>query len=315
MSSSIFELKHQFLQYLEVEKNRSSKTLENYDRYLKKFFLWAKIKDVSQINEKIIRDFRIFLNRSCDKKKAPLKKITQNYHLIAIRNFLKFLAKRDIVTVQAEKVEIGKTLEREVDFLDGAEIERLFSFTPMNTFKDLRNQAILKLLFSTGLRVSELVSINRNKINLETGELSVRGKGGKIRLVFISKDASLSLKEYLAKRIDLDPALFVRDKKIEKGNDSEDLRLTSRSIQRIVKSCAIKAGLVKNIHPHTLRHSFATDLLLNGADIRSVQLMLGHSSINTTQIYTHITNPRLKEIHQNFHAQKSKNIDQKKKLK
>jgi len=307
MTPSISELKHQFLEYLEVEKNRSPKTLENYDRYLKKFFLWAKIKEVSQINEKLVHDFRLFLNRSCDKKKFPLKKITQNYHLIAIRNFLKFLAKRDIATIQAEKVEIGKIPEREVDFLDNSEIERLFSSSSANTFKDLRNQAILKLLFSTGLRVSELVSINRDKINLESRELSIRGKGGKIRLVFISEDAALALKDYLAKRTDIDPALFVRDKKnLTKKTDSEDLRLTPRSIQRIVHSCAIKAGIVKNIHPHTLRHSFATDLLLNGADIRSVQIMLGHSSINTTQIYTHITNPRLKEIHKNFHAKKQK---------
>lgn len=305
MPSSIFELKNQFLEYLEMEKNRSSKTLENYDRYLKKFFLWSKIKEVSQIDEKVIHNFRLFLNRSHNKKKSPLKKITQNYHLIAIRNFLKFLAKKDIATIQAEKVEIGKIPEREVDFLDNSEIERLFSSIPTDTFKGLRNQAILKLLFSTGLRVSELVSINRNKINLESKELSVRGKGGKIRLVFISEDASLSLKKYLAKRTDVDPALFIRDQKnSKKESNSQDLRLTPRSIQRIVRSCAIRAGIVKNIHPHTLRHSFATDLLLNGADIRSVQIMLGHSSINTTQIYTHITNPHLKEIHKNFHAKK-----------
>jgi site-specific recombinase XerD len=312
---SIQNLKTQFLEYLEIERGRSQKTIENYDHYLSVFLKWAHIKEPEEITDDLVRNFRIHLNRLEDKKGQSLKKVTQGYYVIALRSFLKYLAKRDIKTLTAEKLEIGKTPEREVEFLESEEVERLLDAATGLDFKSLRDRAILEMLFSAGLRVSELTSINRDKLNLKSGELSVRGKGDKIRVVFISDTAKGALKNYLDKRTDVDPALFVRDAKSlekfesksrEKNNKKDDLRLTSRSIQRIVRYYATKAGLVKNVHPHTLRHSFATDLLINGADIRSVQAMLGHSSITTTQVYTHITNQQLREVHKAFHARRRK---------
>lgn len=354
----IKKLKNQFLNYLEVEKNRSQKTIENYGRYLDNFLAWTKISDPGEISADLVRDYRIFLNRYRDKKGQALKKVTQNYYVVALRSFLKYLAKRDVKTLTAEKVEIGKTPEREIEFLEAEEVERLIEAASGCGFKSLRDRAILELLFSAGLRVSELVSINRDKIDWKNQEVVVRGKGDKIRVVFISDSAKATLEKYLEKRTDIDPALFVRparnaslanasshsdaggdikglekfvrqnDNLLKKGQtrglslqshnkknvgtdlesvrDRENLRLTSRSIQRIVKYYAAKAGIIKDVHPHTLRHSFATDLLINGADIRSVQAMLGHSSITTTQIYTHITNKQLKEVHQAFHGRRRK---------
>ncbi len=312
----INDLKTQFLEYLEIEKGRSQKTIENYDHYISRFLDFAKITDPGQITDSLIRNFRIYLNRLEDKKGKMLKKATQGYYIIAIRSFLKYLAKRDISTLQAEKVEIGKNPAREVEFLESEEIERIIEAASGTTFKTLRDRAILEMLFSAGLRVSELINIDRDRLNLKSGELSVRGKGDKIRVVFISDTAKRALEEYLKKRTDIDPALFIRDlKSLEKFNKKDDegknskkdnLRLTPRSVQRIVKFYAVKAGIVKNVHPHTLRHSFATDLLINGADIRSVQAMLGHSSITTTQVYTHITNKQLKEVHQAFHGRRRK---------
>ena len=300
---SLKKLKNQFLEYLEIERGRSQNTLENYNRSLDKFFAWSHIEKADQINDQLVHNFRLYLNRVQNTQGNHLKKNTQNYYLIALRRFLKFLSKKDIPTLAAEKIEIGKVPVREVNFLENSEVERILNATQGKEWKALRDRAILEVLFSTGLRVSELVSLDRKQLNFQRGELSVRGKGNKIRVVFISPTASLAVKEYLQKRTDVDPALFIRqNKKIKKDN----LRLTTRSIQRIVKYYAIKAGLVKNVHPHTLRHSFATDLLMNGADIRSVQAMLGHASITTTQIYTHITNPHLKKIHQTFHAKKRK---------
>lgn len=310
----IERLKTEFLEYLEIERGRSQKTISNYDHYLKVFLGWSRIEKASEITDGLVRRFRIHLNRFEDRKGCPLKKVTQGYYAIAIRSFLKFLAKRDVVTLQAEKIEVGRTPEREVDFLEAEEIGRMVSQASGESFKALRDRAIMELLFSAGLRVSELVSVDRDKIDLESREMSVRGKGGKIRLVFVSDSAAQAISRYLGKRTDIDPALFVRDaKKLERFasksktiGKSDDLRLTPRSIQRIVKHYARKAGIMKDVHPHTLRHSFATDLLANGADIRSVQTMLGHSSITTTQVYTHVTDQRLKEIHREFHDRKRK---------
>jgi site-specific recombinase XerD len=317
----IISLKTQFLEYLEIERGRSQKTIENYDRYLDKFLKWSSIKDPIEITDDLIRRFRLSLNRYRDQKGQELKKNTQNYYIIAIRSFLKYLAKLDIKTLQAEKVEIGRNLEREVEFLENAEIDRILEAASGADFKSLRDRAILELLFSAGLRVSELVSINRDRINLATEEMSIRGKGSKIRVVFISNSAKKAINDYLGKRTDVDPSLFIRDNRGIKRNrvgssnvetprrgisTGDNLRLTPRSIQRIVKYYATKAGIVKDVHPHTLRHSFATDLLINGADIRSVQAMLGHSSITTTQIYTHVTNKQLKEVHQTFHGRRRK---------
>lgn len=314
------QLKTQYLEYLEIEKDRSQKTIENYDHYLMRFLDWAKIGLPGEITDELVRSYRLFLNRQTDERGkpastrptrgrgGPLKKITQNYHVIALRNFLKYLAKRDIKTLAAEKIELGKTDHREIDFLEMEEIERMFQAAEGTNLKTLRDRAILELLFSSGLRVSELVNLNRDQVNLKTGEFSVRGKGGKIRVVFISDRAKAALEKYLEKRPDIDPAIFARIglKHIEGKKQSSDLRITPRTVQRIVKYCALKAGIVKDVHPHTLRHSFATDLIQNGADIRSVQEMLGHSSVTTTQIYTHVTNRQLKEVHKAFHGKRRK---------
>lgn len=294
-----------FLEYLEIERNRSQKTIENYHHYLRRFLEWAKISNPKDITAELVRSYRIYLNRKTDAKGKELKKVTQNYHMIAIRSFLKYLSKRDIESLAAEKIEIGKNPSHEIEFLDGNELDRLLSAASGTSVKALRDRAILELLFSAGLRVSELININRDQINLSRQEFSVKGKGDKIRIVFVSNTAKEALEKYLGKRMDIDPALFVRFSK-KKKTETDKKRLTPRSIQRIVKFYATKAGIVKDVHPHTLRHSFATDLLANGADIRSVQTMLGHSSITTTQIYTHITNQQLKEVHKNFHAKKQK---------
>lgn len=304
-----------YLDHLEIEKNRSIKTRANYERYLKKFLEYSKIRKPSQISQDLVRQYRLWLNRQMGPN-GNLKKNTQNYYLIALRNFLKYLAKRDIETLPADKIELGKQSERQVIFLQSGELERLLDAPTTaiggvppkagvdSLFKALRDQAILELLFSTGLRVSELCALNRDSLNLKSSEFAVRGKGDKVRLVFLSGTAKEALKNYLEKREDADEALFIRQTK--NPAKTENLRLTSRSIERLVKYYAAKAGLSKKISPHTLRHSFATDLLINGADIRSVQALLGHSNITTTQIYTHITDKQLREVHQMFHGKKRK---------
>lgn len=297
------DLKIQYLEHLEIEKNRSQKTLENYGRYLDRFLRFVKISSPSQITEDAIRQYRLHLNRLKDPNGNTLKKVTQNYHIIALRNFLKYLAKRDIKSVSAEKVELGKQEQREVTFLEPEELDRLLNSPEGNGLDALRDRALLATLFSTGMRVSELCSLDRDKIDINRGEVTVRGKGSKLRLVFLSDDAKEALKQYLNKRSDVDEALFIR-----KGSGPFNrkgplsLRLTPRSIQRIVEKYAIKSGIVgKNVTPHSLRHSMATDLLRNGADIRSVQAILGHASVTTTQIYTHVTDKQLREVHQRFH--------------
>lgn len=297
-----------YLEYLEIEKNRSQKTVENYDHYLRHFldFIQKKFKitQPEEITFDSVRKYRIHLNR-LEVKEKKLKIATQNYYIIALRGFLKYLAKRDIKTLTAEKVEVGSNPSRDIEFLESQEVERLLNSAKSEDLASLRDRAILELLFSTGLRVSELISLNRDSLNLERQEFSVRGKGDKIRIVFISDEAKNYLEKYLSKRKDIDPAVFIRLGKNLKNVWTENgLRLTARSVQRIVKKYSLKAGIVKDVHPHTLRHSFATDLLQNGADIRSVQELLGHSNITTTQIYTHITNQALKEVHQKFHGRR-----------
>lgn len=312
---NIKELKSQFLEHLEIEKSRSKKTIENYSHYLDRFLEWSKISSPDEITLDLIRSFRVYLNRVEDSRGKTLKRITQNYYIISIRSFLKYLSKQDVKALQAEKVDIGKSSIKEVEFLETDEVERILNAASGSSFKVLRDRAIMELLFSAGLRVSELTNINRDKLDLKNKEFSVRGKGDKVRVVFISDSAAKYLQKYLDKRTDMDPALFVRDEKslvkfkndkTIKKNKTDGLRITPRSVQRIVKYYATKAGIIKNVHPHTLRHSFATDLLMNGADIRSVQEMLGHSSITTTQVYTHITNKQLREVHQAFHARRRK---------
>ena len=291
-----------YLDHLEIEKNRSRKTRENYERYLKRLLAWAKIASPNQISAELVRNYRLHLNRVS----PPLKKISQNYHLIALRNFLKYLAKRDVKTLTADKIELGKSGDRHIDFLEAEEVERLLDSAQGNSLKHWRDKAMLELLFSTGLRVSELCSLNRDSVNLKNGEFAVRGKGDKVRVVFLSEPAKKALADYLNNRKDVEEALFIRATSDKRQATSQDLRLTPRTVQRIVKYYAAKAGLVKNIHPHTLRHSFATDLLCNGADLRSVQALLGHASVTTTQIYTHVTDRQLKEVHRAFHARRRK---------
>ncbi len=304
----------QFLEYLEIERNRSKLTLRNYDHYLKRFVAFCKsqgVTDPEDIDLELLRSFRLYLNRLVQQDKN-LKIITQNYHLIAIRSFLKYLSRRDIKSLAAEKIELPKTPARTVDFLEAEEVQRLIDATQQEKHKltQLRDRAILEFLFSTGLRISELVSLRKDNVNLKRGEFSVRGKGDKMRLVFLSDRAIEHLQKYLDERNDNSRALFIRhDEKqsVEKQmkSISESMPgVTPRTVQRLIKKYTTIAGIMKNISPHTLRHSFATDLLNNGADLRSVQELLGHASISTTQIYTHVTNKRLRDIYDKFHNQK-----------
>jgi len=326
-------LYQQFLEYLEVEKGRSLKTIENYDRYVKKFLEFSKIKSPSNIDDDLLRKYRLYLNRLEKSDGNNLDKKTQNYYLIALRVFLKYLVKRSIVSLPPERIELAKTPQRELDLITEEELQRLLDaptkdsagsakqnfsrFTlprsaagsdasqnfaspnrrdPTGTqfsasslgLKAFRDKAILELLFSTGLRVSELCALNRESFSeARAGEISIRGKGGKIRVVFISDTAKEALKEYLNKRSDMEESLFF---------------ITPRSIERMIKQRAVEAGISKKVTPHVIRHCFATDLLSNGADIRSVQALLGHSNIATTQIYTHVTDKQLRDVHKNFHG-------------
>lgn len=304
------ELANAFLGHLEIEMGRSPKTVKSYTEVLHSFFSWGNLKRARDITSERVRSYRIFLNRKTTQRGTSLKPVTQAYHAIVIRTFLKYLAKQDVETLPAEKVEIGRVPERQVDFLDADELERLLVSPEGDSIRARRDRAILELLFSAGLRVSELTSLDRDHVNLKKDEFSIRGKGSKLRIVFLSPRAKTALKDYLDHRTDVDPSLFVSHGKKGLVNTKtakrETMRLTPRSVERLVKHYAKKAGIVKDVHPHTLRHSFATDLLMNGADIRAVQTMLGHASITTTQIYTHVTNERLKEIHKNFHGKSRK---------
>lgn len=302
-----------FLEHLEIEMNRSPRTLDSYARALTAFFKRARIQTPGDITAETVHTYRLALNRQVNRRGTPLKKNTQAYHIIVLRSFLKFLAKQNIQTLPAEKIEVGKVPDRQVEFLEYDEVERLLAAADGSTVQILRDRAILELLFSAGLRVSELTALDRSHVNLDKEEFSVRGKGSKLRIVFLSLSAKQAIQHYLDKRSDIDPALFVSFQKkglVNKKNAIRNSRrLTPRSVARLVKYYATKAGIVKDVHPHTLRHSFATDLLVNGADIRSVQAMLGHSSITTTQIYTHITNERLKEVHRTFHGKKKRKFN------
>jgi len=330
-----------FLDYCEIERGHSPLTKRNYEHYLSRFANWGKdngLSKPSDINLEKIKKYRLFLNRLTDKFGKPLKKQTQNYHIIALRAFLKYLAKNDVKTLSAEKIELADVPDREISFLSEEELDRLFAEPNVKKTIGLRDRTILEVLFSTGLRVSELVKLNKDQIDSNRGEFSIIGKGGKARVVFLSDSAKESLKKYLGSRNDEDKAVFVRHgrkkseirnpksetnsnvqnikfKKTEVRNQMEESpdkkkpsgRLTTRTVQRILRKYAKKAGIIKKVTPHTLRHSFATDLLTSGADLRSVQTMLGHSSITTTQIYTHVTNQQLKEVHSAFHGKRKKN--------
>jgi len=320
-SPPLAQLITDFLEYLEVERGRSPLTLRNYDHYLRRFIEWAKsqqVTTVAGITPEIIRLYRLHLNRTADAQKKTLQKITQNYHLIALRSFLKYLTSRDMCAFPIEKIVLSKTEGREVSFLEAEEIERVLASVETRTPGGKRDKAILETLFSTGLRVSELAKLEREQINLERGEFAVTGKGGRVRVVFLSPAARAALVAYLKIRTDNDPSVFIRfwkggkpalgeirtentEQKIQ-DRELKTAQLTARSIERIVQHYAKAAGITKKVTPHTLRHSFATDLLMNGADLRSVQALLGHKNVTTTQIYTHVTNPHLKDIHSAFHG-------------
>jgi site-specific recombinase XerD len=295
--------KTDFLEYLEIEQNRSQKTIANYDHYLTRLLDYAGEIKVSDITPDLIRKWRLWLARLGTNTSEELGKNTQNYHLIALRGFLKFCAKRDIPALPPEKIELAKAKRKQVTFLNEDELARLFSQPDVNTEAGVRDRAILELLFSSGLRVSELVGLNKDHINLKHREFMVRGKGQKDRPIFVSEMAAEWVEKYLDMRGDNTTPLFIRysgRKAIDNSGDYQ--RLTVRSVQRLVARYALLAGITKHVSPHTLRHSFATDLVMNGADLRSVQAMLGHSNISTTEIYTHITDPQLKSVHQQFHS-------------
>ncbi len=309
MSYNVFMLfakaKTDFLEYLEIEQNRSQKTIANYDHYLTRLIDFAGDITIGDIDAELIRKWRLWLNRLGTNTSDELSKTTMNYHLIALRSFLKFCAKRNIPALTADKIELARTKRKQVTFLSPEELERLFAQPDLQTLPGLRDRAILELLFSSGLRVSELVGLDKDHINLKRREFMVRGKGQKDRPIFISPEAADWVQKYLDKRTDTTRPLFIRysgSKKVDLTGNYH--RLTARSVQRMVAKNALLAGITKPVSPHTLRHSFATDLLMNGADLRSVQAMLGHSNIATTQIYTHVTDPHLKEIHNKFHRNK-----------
>lgn len=298
----VLTLKRQFLEYIEIERGRAVKTIENYDHYLSRFFEWGNVRDAKDITEEKIREFRLWLNRQPGTSGA-MKRRTQNYYLIAIRAFLKFLRKREIPCISPERIELAKLPERSLDLISSVELERLIGSAEGTTQRALRDRSILELLFSTGLRVSELCALNSD-IDLSRDELSVRGKGDKVRVVFISPTAKEAVRAYIKNRKDMEEALFVNIVADGKTSKKNPQRLTPRSVQNIMKKYAAKAGITKKVTPHILRHSFATDLLSNGADIRSVQALLGHASINTTQIYTHVTDAHLREVHKKYHSRK-----------
>lgn len=294
----------EFLEYCEIAQNKSKKTLENYTRYLKKFeeFLSEDIEP-KNIDLKKIQNYRLYLNRFLDKKGKSLGIKTQNYYLIALRVFLKYLVKNDIKSLAPEKIELAKIPKRTVEVLSREELDRLFKAVDQTKKNAQRDTAILETLYSTGLRVSELKSLNIEQVDLKRREFMVRGKGSKPRIVFLSKTAAERIEDYLKQRKDNYKPLFINNGKGQKEDilEKEKRRLSTVSIEKIVQKYALKAGIIKKVTPHTLRHSYATELLINGADIRSVQEMLGHSSITTTQIYTHVTDKKLREVHEKYH--------------
>ncbi len=302
-STSYQSLVKTYLEYLEIERGRSSRTIRNYAFYLERFGEWAGYPGPKAITEELVRKYRLHLNRDYDGRDGnQLKKSTQNYHLIALRSFLQFLARRDVVTLAANKIELAKQDGRKIEFLEEDELERLRRAPEkIGGILGKRERAVIELLYCSGLRVSELAGLHIDQINLKKDEFTVTGKGSKHRVAFLTKDARDALRDYLEARRDTSPYLFVGHDRAKDARE-ESLPLSPRSVQRSVEKLATIAGITKRISPHVLRHTFATELLRNGADIRSVQAMLGHESITTTQIYTHVTDKGLKEVHKKFHG-------------
>lgn len=306
-NSEIAKKAGEFLEYLEVERGSSPLTIRNYRHYLSRFCQWMNKENIRQelrdINQDIIRSYRLYLARLTDTGGNTLSRKTQGYHAIALRSFLKWCVKNDFRVMAPDKIELPKIPERQIKFLSGEEVDRLLNAPSLSTLSGKRDKAILEVLFSTGLRVSELVGLNRDKIDLKRREFGIVGKGGKARVVFLSLRAAEWIKKYLDAREDKFKPLFIRHKgKVDPSTGDASMRLTPRSVQRMLKKYSRKMKLTIDATPHVLRHSFATDLLIAGADIRSVQEMLGHKNIQTTQVYTHVTHKHLKEIHEHFHA-------------
>ncbi len=307
-----------FLEHLQVEKNRSPRTIVAYRFYLERFAQWLK-KDieVGDITAEQIRKYRVYLYTYLDGYNEPLTLKTQTYYVIGLRSLFRYIVKRGIPCLSPDQIELPKLEPRELSYLTPEELENILQQPDTSTMTGLRDRAIIELLFSTGLRVSELASLDKRMLNTNTGEMRVVGKGRKERIVFISERAKEWLDKYFSRRVDENDAAFVGYRGKGVGDDPspkvqlQASRLTPRSVDRIIQKHSGAAGIVKNITPHSLRHSFATDLLLNGADIRSVQTLLGHASITTTQIYTHITNQQLHEVHERFHGKKLEEIEHK----
>lgn len=298
----------EFLEYLEVERNLSSLTIRDYRHYLDFFVTWSRanspILEPKDITVELIRKYRVYLAHfNSPNGNLPLKKVTQNYYVIAIRSFLKYLIRKDIAVLAPDKIELPKTESRSLKFLDRDQLERLLAQPNISKEHGMRDKSLMEMLFSTGLRVSELCKLNCDQINFERREFGVIGKGGRARVVFISDRACIWLEKYLTVRADNYKPLFIR----YRGNQNptvngEDMRLTPRSVQRMIDKYVRRARLPVKATPHVLRHSFATDLLMNGADLRSVQELLGHKNVATTQIYTHVTNKQLHDVHKAFHS-------------
>ncbi|MBN1689749.1 MAG: tyrosine-type recombinase/integrase [Dehalococcoidia bacterium] len=308
--SDLHRLVDDFLGHLVVEKSLSVLTVRNYRHYLTRFLAWMEENSIPlsplKIDLDMVSRFRLYLANLKDRDGSPIKKATQTYHVIALRSFLRYLiTRRDLPVLNPDKIDLPKTESRVIEFLNAEQLARLLNSPQISDEIGLRDKVILELFFSTGLRVSELTKLNRDQINLDTQEFSIKGKGNKVRLVFISDTAASWLKRYLAARKDDYRPLFIRySRDRSEIKQGEKMRLTPRSVERIVKKYSKKAGLPFDAHPHTLRHSFATDLLIQGADLRSVQEMLGHESIRTTQVYTHVTNKHLKEVYRKYHSRK-----------
>lgn len=302
------ELILDYIEHLEVEGGRSAKTAENYRLYLERFVEFTEDTKVGDITSEMIRKYRLWLNRYKNNADDDLATITQSYHLIALRGFLGYLSQRDIETLAPNKIVLPKVNRKQVTFLHYDEVERLIGEIDITSEPGLRDRAIVELLFSSGLRVSELINLNRDHVNTKRREFMVRGKGQKDRPVFISEAAAGWVDQYLDARQDSLAPLFISYSKNVEANTTGDFRrLTARSVQRMVSKYALLAGITKHVSPHTMRHSFATDLLMNGADIRSVQSMLGHSNISTTQVYTHVTDEHLREVYEKFHSESGDN--------